>query len=84
MCIRDSASGFELRLLDKTGSGNLQETYKVTQDFMEAVKERKEIKSIFTSFNPTFPQYLIHVDQDVAAKKGITVDNAMSLSLIHI
>jgi HAE1 family hydrophobic/amphiphilic exporter-1 len=73
-----NASGFELRLLDKTGSGNLQETYKATQDFMEAVKERKEIKSIFTSFNPTFPQYLIHVDQDVAAKKGITVDNAMS------
>jgi HAE1 family hydrophobic/amphiphilic exporter-1 len=73
-----NASGFELRLLDKTGSGNLQETYKVTQDFMKAVKERKEIKSIFTSFNPTFPQYLIHVDQDVAAKKGITVDNAMS------
>lgn len=73
-----NASGFELRLLDKTGSGNLQETYKVTQDFMEAVKERREIKSIFTSFNPTFPQYLIHVDQDIAAKKGITVDNAMS------
>ena len=73
-----NASGFELRLLDKTGSGNLQETYKVTQNFIKAVKERKEIKSIFTSFNPTFPQYLIHVDQDVAAKKGITVDNAMS------
>ena len=73
-----NASGFELRLLDKTGSGNLQETYKITQNFIKAIKQRKEIKSIFTSFNPTFPQYLIHVDQDVAAKKGITVDNAMS------
>ncbi|HRD40313.1 MAG TPA: hypothetical protein PLC65_16920, partial [Bacteroidia bacterium] len=52
--------------------------YDVTQKFMEAVKKRKEIKNIFTSFNPTFPQYLIHIDQDVAAKKGITVDNAMS------
>lgn len=73
-----NASGYELRLLDKTGSGNLQETYKVTKDFMEAVGKRKEVKSIFTSFNPTFPQYLIHIDQDVAAKKGISVDNAMS------
>ncbi len=73
-----NASGFELRLLDKTGSGNLQQTYDVTQKFMEAVKKRKEIKSIFTSFNPTFPQYLIHIDQDIASKKGITVDNAMS------
>lgn len=73
-----NASGFELRLLDKTGSGNLHYTYDVTQKFMEAVKKRKEIKNIFTSFNPTFPQYLIHIDQDIAAKKGITVDNAMS------
>lgn len=73
-----NASGFELRLLDKTGSGNLQQTFSVTTAFMEAVKKRKEVKSIFTSFNPTFPQYLIHIDQDVAAKKGISVDNAMS------
>ena len=73
-----NASGFELRILDKTGVGNLAQTFKVTQDFMDAVKKRKEIKDIFTSFNPNFPQYLIHIDQDIAAKKGITVDNAMS------
>ncbi len=73
-----NASGFELRLLDKTGSGNLQQTYDVTLKFIEEVKKRKEIKDIFTSFNPTFPQYLIHIDQDIASKKGISVDNAMS------
>jgi len=73
-----NASGFELRMLDKTGSGNLQQTYEVSQKFMEQARQRKEIKTIFSSFNPTFPQYLIHIDQDVAAKKGITVDAAMS------
>jgi HAE1 family hydrophobic/amphiphilic exporter-1 len=73
-----NASGFELRLLDKTASCNLQQTYQITQKFIDAVKKRKEIKNIFTSFNPNFPQYLIHIDQDVASKKGITVDNAMS------
>lgn len=73
-----NASGFELRMLDKTGSGNLQQTYEVSQNFIEKAKQRKEIKTIFSSFNPTFPQYLIHIDQDVAAKKGITVDAAMS------
>jgi HAE1 family hydrophobic/amphiphilic exporter-1 len=73
-----NASGFELRLLDKTGSGNLQQTYDVSVKFMEEIRKRKEIKNIFSSFNPTFPQYLIHIDQDVAAKKGITVDVAMS------
>ena len=73
-----NASGFELRMLDKTGSGNLQQTYEVSQKFIEKAKQRQEIKTIFSSFNPTFPQYLIHIDQDVAAKKGITVDAAMS------
>ncbi|MFN6040015.1 MAG: efflux RND transporter permease subunit, partial [Bacteroidota bacterium] len=73
-----NANGFELRLLDKTGSGDMQKLNEVTKNFMEAVKKRKEIKSIFTSFNPTFPQYLINMDQEIASKKGITVDNAMS------
>lgn len=73
-----NASGFELRLLDKTGSGNLQQTFEVTQKFIQSLESRDEIKNVFTSFNPTFPQYLIHVDQDVAAKKGITVETAMS------
>ncbi|MFY7889270.1 MAG: efflux RND transporter permease subunit [Spirosomataceae bacterium] len=73
-----NASGFELRLLDKTGSGKLQNTADVAEKFMEAIKKRPEIKDVFSSFNPNFPQYLIHIDQDVAAKKGISVDNAMS------
>lgn len=73
-----NASGFELRVLDKTGSGNLQQTFEVTKKFIKALEDRKEIKNVLTSFNPTYPQYLIEVDQDVAAKKGITVDKAMS------
>lgn len=73
-----NASGFELRLLDKTGSGNLSKTFEVSSKFIEAVKKRPEIKNIFTSFNPNFPQFLIQIDQDVAAKKGISVDAAMS------
>jgi len=73
-----NASGFEVRLLDKTGSGNLQKTAEVAETFLEALRKRPEIKEAFSSFNPNFPQYLIHVDQDMAAKKGISVDNAMS------
>jgi HAE1 family hydrophobic/amphiphilic exporter-1 len=73
-----NASGFELRLLDKTGSGNLRKTDEVAQNFIRELQKRPEIKSVFTSFNPNFPQYLIKVDQAVAAKKGITVDEALS------
>ncbi|AFK03602.1 transporter, hydrophobe/amphiphile efflux-1 (HAE1) family [Emticicia oligotrophica DSM 17448] len=73
-----NASGFEVRLLDKTGSGNLQKTAEVAEKFIGALKRRPEIKDAFSSFNPNFPQYMIHVDQDMAAKKGISVDAAMS------
>ncbi len=73
-----NASGFEVRLLDKTGSGNLQKTAEVAEKFISEVKKRPEIKDAFSSFNPNFPQYMIHIDQDMAAKKGISVDAAMS------
>lgn len=73
-----NASGFELRILDKTGSGNLQKTAEVADKFVETLKKRPEIKEAFSSFNPNFPQYMIHIDQDIAAKKGISVDAAMS------
>ncbi len=73
-----NASGFEVRLLDKTGSGNLQKTADVAEKFIGELKKRPEIKDAFSSFNPSFPQYMIHIDQDMAAKKGISVDAAMS------
>jgi HAE1 family hydrophobic/amphiphilic exporter-1 len=73
-----NASGFEVRLLDRTGLGNLQNTATVTNQFIEALKKRPEIADAFTGFNATFPQYLIHIDQDIAAQKGVTIDNAMN------
>ena len=73
-----NASGFELRLLDKTGSGNFQQTAEVANQFLVNLREAPAIKGAFTNFDASFPQYLIHVDQDVAAKKGVTVDDAMS------
>jgi hydrophobic/amphiphilic exporter-1 (mainly G- bacteria), HAE1 family len=73
-----NSSGFELRLLDKTGSGNIQQTARVTNEFVEALRAHPSIKNAFTGFDASFPQYLIHMDQDMAAKKGVTVETAMS------
>jgi hydrophobic/amphiphilic exporter-1 (mainly G- bacteria), HAE1 family len=73
-----NSSGFELRLLDKSGSGDLRQTAQITNQFIEALKKRPEIGSAFTSFDAEFPQYLIHVDQAMAAKKGVSIENAMS------
>jgi len=72
-----NTSGFELRLLDKSG-GSITNTDEVTKNFIKELNASPEIQNSFTSFDATFPQYLIHIDYDLAAKKGISVDNAMA------
>jgi HAE1 family hydrophobic/amphiphilic exporter-1 len=73
-----NASGFELRLLDKTGSGNFKTMEEVVQRFIADLKARPEIASAFTIFDASYPQYLVRIDLDKAAQKGVTVSNAMS------
>lgn len=73
-----NSSGFEFRLLDKTGSEDLQQTQKVAHDLIAAATQSGAIDNAFTGFNPDFPQYMIHIDQDMAAKKGVTIENAMN------
>lgn len=72
-----NTSGFELRLLDRTG-GTIENTDKITKNFVKKLNEAPELQNNFTSFDATFPQYMINVDYDMAAKKGVSVDNAMS------
>lgn len=72
-----NASGFELRLLDKTGKGDFKEMEGVVNKFITDLKARPEIASAFTIFDASYPQYLLHIDEDKASQKGITVNNAM-------
>jgi HAE1 family hydrophobic/amphiphilic exporter-1 len=72
-----NASGFELRLLDKTGKGDYKMMESVVNQFITDLKARPEIASAFTIFDASYPQYLLHIDEDKAAQKGVTVNNAM-------
>jgi hydrophobic/amphiphilic exporter-1 (mainly G- bacteria), HAE1 family len=73
-----NASGFELRLLDKTGSGDFKKMEVVVKQFIADLKARPEIASAFTIFDASYPQYTLHIDMDKAAQKSVTVNNAMS------
>jgi len=73
-----NADGFEFRLLNKTGQNDLQQMNDVLTKYINALKQRPEIGDVFSTFNPNFPQYLIQIDPDNAAKKNITPDAAMS------
>ncbi|WP_449388323.1 efflux RND transporter permease subunit [Chryseobacterium lineare] len=72
-----AAGGFELRLLDKAGSGDYQKMEKVSNDFVRELKKRPELGSAFTFYSASFPQYMLRVDNDLAEQKGVTIENAM-------
>jgi HAE1 family hydrophobic/amphiphilic exporter-1 len=72
-----NASGFELRLLDKTGTGDFSRMQQVVDQFILDLKAAPEIGSAFTIFNANYPQYLVEIDMDKAAQKGVSVDGAL-------
>lgn len=72
-----NASGFELRLLDKTGTGDTKVMERVVKQFINDLKARPEIASAFTIFDASFPQYIVNVDPSRAAQKQVTMSDAM-------
>jgi HAE1 family hydrophobic/amphiphilic exporter-1 len=73
-----AAGGFELRLLDKAGSGDYKKMETVSRDFVAALSKRPELSSVFTFYSASFPQYMLRIDNDIAQQKGVTIDNAMN------
>lgn len=72
-----AAGGFALRLLDKTNSGDYSKLDKVNKNFMNALRERKELKGLFTFFTANYPQYELIIDNDAAMQKGVSIGRAM-------
>ena len=72
-----AAGGFELRLLDKAGSGDYHKMEQVSNDFVKELKKRPELGSAFTFYSASFPQYMLKVDNDLAEQKGVTIAKAM-------
>ncbi|HEU4495987.1 MAG TPA: efflux RND transporter permease subunit, partial [Flavobacterium sp.] len=73
-----AAGGFELRLLDKTGTGDFQKLEAANKDFVEELNKRPELSNVFSFFSASFPQYMMKVDNDLAQQKGISIENAMN------
>ena len=73
-----NSSGIELRLLDRSGNDDIVETDRVLSEFMTALEGSSELEDASTTFNIDFPQYELEVDYDLAAKKGISVENSMT------
>jgi HAE1 family hydrophobic/amphiphilic exporter-1 len=73
-----AAGGFELRLLDKTGTGDYKKLETVSNEFVAALSKRPELSSVFSFYSASFPQYMLSIDNDIAQQKGVSIDNAMN------
>lgn len=71
------SNGFEFNLQDKTG-GSLDNFYQVAQDFLAELMKRPEISTAATTFNPTFPQYLVDVDVAKCKRAGVSPRDVLS------
>jgi HAE1 family hydrophobic/amphiphilic exporter-1 len=78
-----TAGGITMLVLDKTFSDNYQRLGDVTEKFMGALKERKEVSNLFTFYAANYPQYELIIDNDAAMQKGVTIKDAMdSLNIL--
>jgi HAE1 family hydrophobic/amphiphilic exporter-1 len=72
-----TAGGISMLVLDKTFSADYQRLGEVTEKFMAALKERKEVANLFTFYASNYPQYELIIDNDVAMQKGVSIKDAM-------
>ncbi len=73
-----AAGGFELRLMDKTGTGDYKRLETVSNEFVATLNKRKELSNVFSFYSASFPQFLLKVDNDIAQQKGVSIENAMN------
>lgn len=66
-----ATNGFEIKLQDKTG-GSLDNFFAIYQQFLGALNARPEIQMAYSTFNPTFPQYLVEIDVAKVKQAGLT------------
>lgn len=66
-----ATNGFEMKMQDRTG-GDINQFYSVVQGFLAQLNQQPEIQAAYTTFNPSFPQYMIDIDAAKAKQAGIS------------
>ncbi len=73
-------SGVSIVMQDRTG-GSLDRFYGVVKDYLAELNKRPEFQTAQTSYNPNYPQYMLHMD--VAKCKQAGVSPAVVLSTLQ-
>jgi len=75
-----ASGGVSLVMQDRTG-GDLNRFYGIVKDYIAELNKRPEIQMAQTSYNPSYPQYMVHVD--VAKCKQVGVSPSAILSTLQ-
>src|SRR5690554_1654898 len=71
------SSGFEMKVLDRTG-GSFIDLSVATQNYLQELMQRPEIMYAQSSFNTDYPQYEIDVDIAKTKEAGISVSSILT------
>lgn len=66
-----ATNGFEMKMQDRTG-GDINRFFGVVQGFLQQLNQQPEIQMAYTTFNPSFPQYMVDIDAAKAKQAGIS------------
>ncbi len=72
-----SSAGFSLRMIDKTNGTDYHEFERVNNEFMAALRKRKELTGLFTFYAANYPQYEMIIDNKLAMQKGVSIGKAV-------
>jgi len=70
-------SGISLVMQDRTG-GDLSKFFEIVKGYLAELNKRPEIQTAQTSYNPNYPQYMIHVDVAKCKQSGVSPSTVLS------
>ena len=70
-----ASAGFNFLLQDRSGSLSIEELGARTRDFLAAARQRPELNTLFTAFDPTYPQVKVELDREKARALGVPVND---------
>ena len=69
-----AASGFNFLIQDRTGSMTIDQLGEQASKFIAAGRQRPELGTLFTSFDPNYPQVKVNLDREKARTLGVPVN----------
>ncbi len=72
-----ATGGFSFKLQDR-GGGTPQELAKTAADFIAAARQRPEIGTLYSKFDPNTPAFRLEIDREKAKKLGVPLTEVLS------